>query len=382
MTDELDADAARTRLARVLHSDDDIETKIEAALDLGRRYLGVDNGYLARIDTETDYFHAPVTTDPPDGKYPPGATFDLQRTFCRHTIREDESVRFHDAASGGYADDDAHEATDVACYHGTPIRVDGAAFGTVCFISSTPRDEPFSDEETLVAEFVARTIERLLERRRFRAEIDRLDEFASVVSHDLRNPLNVAQARVEFAAERPEEAAEHLDTAANALDRIEALIDSSLTVARQGGEVADPDRVSLARMAEGGWSTVATADATLAVTDDCEFMADRDRLRHVFENLYRNAVEHAGPDVTVTVGSLDDGFYVADDGPGIPADERGAVFEAGYSDGSDHGGQGFGLAIVESVVDAHDWSVSVTDAPADEGGGTRFEFHDVVVRDD
>jgi signal transduction histidine kinase len=72
------------------------------------------------------------------------------------------------------------------------------------------------------------------------------------------------------------------------------------------------------------------------VETDRAIEADRARLKQLLENLIRNGVEYAGPDVTIEVGDLDDGFYVADDGPGIPPDERGDVFEAGYS--SNQGG--------------------------------------------
>ena len=92
------------------------------------------------------------------------------------------------------------------------------------------------------------------------------------------------------------------------------------------------------------------------------------RLEQLLENLFRNAVDHAGEDVTVTVGDLDDEFYVADDGPGISDDERDRVFEDGYSTVEE--GAGLGLAIVAGIAEAHGWSVTVTES---EDGGARFE---------
>jgi signal transduction histidine kinase len=89
----------------------------------------------------------------------------------------------------------------------------------------------------------------------------------------------------------------------------------------------------------------------------------------LFENLFRNAVNHGGGEVTVTIGEIADGFYVADDGAGIPDDERDDIFEAGYSTAD--GGTGFGLAIVKEVVEAHGWEIRVTDS---EMGGARFEI--------
>lgn len=102
--------------------------------------------------------------------------------------------------------------------------------------------------------------------------------------------------------------------------------------------------------------------------------ADESRLRQVFENLIRNSIEHGGGDVTVRVGELADGFYVEDDGPGIPSGERERIFEAGHSTGEDS--TGFGLSIVKEIVEAHGWQISATEGAA---GGARFEITGVEI---
>ena len=203
---------------------------------------------------------------------------------------------------------------------------------------------------------------------------ERLEEFASIVSHDLRNPLSVARGRLDLAREECD--SEHLANVARAHERMETLIDDLLTLARDGESVEETERVALGDLARECWEGVETADATLRVDADRAVRADRSRLRQVLENLVRNAVEHAGADVTVAVGDVDGGFYVADDGPGIPESEREAVFEAGYS--TNDGGTGFGLEIVEAVATAHGWDVRVTES-AD--GGARFEFTGVDAPD-
>ncbi|MCF2166445.1 MULTISPECIES: ATP-binding protein [Halobacterium] len=218
--------------------------------------------------------------------------------------------------------------------------------------------------------------ERELERQN-----ERLEEFASIVSHDLRSPLNVARGRVELAEETG--ASEHFDRATQALDRMGTLIEDVLALARHGNSLDDTTAVALAEAATDAWQTVATTAATIEVADPPTVQADPTRLRSLLENLFRNAVEHGRPDageppvdgapITVTVGALPDadgpGFYVADDGVGVPPDRRDVVFESGttFSDT----GTGFGLAIVENVADAHGWRVTLTDS-AD--GGARFEF--------
>jgi PAS domain S-box-containing protein len=203
-------------------------------------------------------------------------------------------------------------------------------------------------------------------------ERDRLDEFASVVSHDLRNPLNVAQGRIDLAQEECD--TEHLDAAARGVDRSLDLIDDMLELARAGQAVSETEPVEVADLADVCWDTVETADAEIRVDLNSTIQADRSRLRQLLENLFRNAIEHGREDVTVRIGSLPEGFYVEDDGPEIPHDEREKVWESGYSESDD--GTGFGLAIVKQIVEAHGWDIRITDGSE---GGARFEITRVEV---
>jgi len=195
---------------------------------------------------------------------------------------------------------------------------------------------------------------------------ERLEEFASVVSHDLRNPLNVAEGQVELA--RQDCDSDHLVAVQEACERMGRLIEDLLVIARDGQAGTDPEPVALADLLDRCWANSPTDDATLSADVTGTIRADRGRLQQLFENLIRNAVEHGGDGVTVRVGDTAEGFYVADDGPGIPPAERERVFEMGYSD--DAGGTGFGLSIVEQVAEAHGWTVSVGESDA---GGARFD---------
>lgn len=238
-------------------------------------------------------------------------------------------------------------------YRLTPLRIDGKIEGVV----------GVSHEITALKER-----ERALEKQN-----ERLDQFASFVAHDLRNPLNVATGRLTLARDDCE--SDHLAALGEALDRMEALIEDLLAFAREGHPVATTDTVALGPLAEDCWRRIPSGQATLAVETDLTIQADEDRLGHLLRNLLDNAVTHAGSDLTVRIGDCDGGFYVADDGPGIPPDDRETVFEAGYS--TEESGTGFGLAIVAEIADAHGWDVAVT---ASEAGGTRFEITDVDVR--
>ncbi|WP_418281316.1 PAS domain S-box protein [Halorubrum sp. DTA98] len=214
--------------------------------------------------------------------------------------------------------------------------------------------------------------ERRERERKLHRQNERLTEFASVVSHDLRNPLSVAIGNVEI--ERENRESDRLDAAARALERMDTLIDDLLELAREGNTVSDPGTVDLREVVDRCWHNVDTRNAELVVEIDRSLRADRSRLQQLLENLFRNAVEHGGSEPTITVGELADarGFYVADDGPGIDDDVRERVFESGYSGAID--GTGFGLTIVEQVASAHDWTVRVTDGC---GGGARFEIAEI-----
>ncbi|SEW25791.1 sensor histidine kinase [Halobacterium jilantaiense] len=212
----------------------------------------------------------------------------------------------------------------------------------------------------------------------------RLAEFASVASHDLRNPLNVARGHLQLGRESGDE--QHFQEVDGALDRMEDIIDDLLTLAREGETAPDAEPVSLAAAAHTAWEFVAASDvdATLDVEEDTTVTANETALIRLLENLFRNAVEHGsnpevettgeppddgGSGVTVRIGATADGFYVSDDGPGVPDTDRETVFESGYTTSAD--GTGFGLSIVAEIADNHGWTVDLVD---DDAGGARFEF--------
>ncbi|MEF8907745.1 MAG: HAMP domain-containing sensor histidine kinase [Haloarculaceae archaeon] len=199
-----------------------------------------------------------------------------------------------------------------------------------------------------------------------RRQNERLDSFAGVVAHDLRNPLNVAQGYLELIQDDVDR--EELALVESALGRMETLIDDLLTLAQEGESISETESVSLREAAAAAWESTRTPDADLTVDGDVTLAADEARLQQLLENLFGNAVDHACEAVSIRVGPLADGFSVADDGPGIPEERREDIFAPGHSTTDD--GTGFGLAIVREIAEAHGWDVRVTGA---EGGGARFE---------
>jgi signal transduction histidine kinase len=221
--------------------------------------------------------------------------------------------------------------------------------------------------------------ERYRREKRLRQQNEQLEEFASVVSHDLRNPLNVISARTQLARETGDD--EHFEALDSATARMDQLIDDLLQLARQGQTVDETKQVDLRGVAEDAWELVESPEASLEVEGEMAVEADRDRLQQALENLFRNATDHVGEDVALKLEPLDDGFAVEDDGPGIPVEEQDQVFEYGHTTEED--GTGFGLAIIREIVEAHGWEIrvmngdmaaSTRDGDGTEYGGARFEI--------
>jgi signal transduction histidine kinase len=368
----------------------DLDAKVEAILDVGREYLDLPNGFLTRIENGMQVVETAVATHP---GLQPGESCPLDEAYCKRTVELDQLLAVVNAADEGWSDDPAYDRFELGTYIGGRVTVDDELHGTLCFADVETRDRRFTDTQRTFVELLTRWVSYELERRQAEAQLqrerDRLDEFAGIVSHDLRTPLATANSRAQLLAEEVE--SDHVRPMIRSLDRMADLLDDLLALARAGKLVEETIRVSLQSVTETAWRTV-DADGSLAVRcGDVQVRASESRLQQLFENLFRNSVEHGstspGPDggehpetgdatVTVTVGLLDDrrGFYVADDGPGIPAAERDRVFEAGYT--TTEAGTGFGLNIVEQIATAHDWTVRVTES---DSGGARFEFSGVAL---
>lgn len=199
---------------------------------------------------------------------------------------------------------------------------------------------------------------------------ERLSEFASIVSHDLRSPLNVAEAHLELARDTSDTA--HLDGISDAHKRMETLIEDLLVLAQSGEVVGEPEIVDLREISRLCWNAVDTQEASLNIATDIQLSADRTRLQQLLENLFRNAIEHGGTDVNVVVGELETGFFVEDSGSGIPTADRDQIYDAGTS--SIPGGTGLGLTIVKRIAEAHGWTIQIAES---NEGGARLEFSGV-----
>jgi signal transduction histidine kinase len=352
----------------------DLEEKVDQLIELGRDYLDMPYGFLTRIKEGRQHIRQAAGMH---RLLQPGASCPLSESYCRKTIQKETLLAVQNAPDEGWMEDAAYEKFDLGSYVGSQVIVDGDLYGTFCFAATEPRDRPFSERERTFVELLTLWANYELEQRqaeeRLRRQNERLDNFASVVTHDLRNPLNVAKGRLGLA--REEQDSDHLGAVDRSLDRMDEIIEDVLTLT-WGQQTIDEDDLgpcSLGEVGQACWDQVASEKATLQVEDPPRIRAEDRRIRRLLENLFRNAVEHGGEDISVRVGRLENGFFVEDTGPGIPAEKRDQVLEAGFT--SSEEGTGLGLSIVTTVAETHGWDVDVTESAE---GGARFEFTSVI----
>ncbi|WP_049969548.1 GAF domain-containing sensor histidine kinase [Haladaptatus cibarius] len=377
---------SRERYATILRSiyrviankDKTFERKVEELLRIGRNTLGTEYGALSYIEDDDYIFE--IVHDP-DGETKPGDVVPLEETNCERAIDTERTLVLADIEA------EAPELTTragvtemgVQCYIGTPVMVHGEVYGTFCFYDRDVREEQFSEWDITLVDLMGKWISYELEREQREARLtrqrNRLDDFANVVAHDLRNPINVAQAYIEFARNEPENKEEHLEGIETALDRMVVLIDDVLALARIERQEIDSEPVNLRDVITDAWETAATDSMSLSIEETLvPVVGSHSHLQQAFENLIRNTGDHVDSAATIRIGLLDDerGFYFEDDGPGIPPEKFEQVFQTGFSTGDN--GTGFGLSIVKEIVEAHGWSITVTEGKT---GGARFEIDSV-----
>jgi len=143
------------------------DTAVEAALKAGMERLGVEIGFLTRIEDGIQYIEQAVGAH---AAIQPGKQCPLEKAYCRRTVRLDGLLSVQDASTSPEVSDQAYEAFGLRSYIGCKIVVDDEVYGTICFADSTSRDHPCSEAEELFVELVARLTGRAIERRAYERE--------------------------------------------------------------------------------------------------------------------------------------------------------------------------------------------------------------------
>jgi len=263
------------------------------------------------------------------------------------------------------------EATDVDgkqfdSFVGVPLQTDGTSYGALNLYLGVA-DPGHEEVLASVGRAIGRRLRAVETDEQLTRERRRLESLRSLVSRDLGNPLNIASGRVELA--RIDEDPSHLDSVEAALEEMDQLMERGVKLAEVGQPLEETETVSLARLAADSWDDVGQERGEL-VTEDFQFVGERERVRMLLNELVRNAFVYSNGPVTVEVGPLPDveGFYVADDGPGIPDDDREYVVDTGYTTHPDR--EGLGLSVVTEIAGAHGWDIALEPS---NSGGTRVE---------
>jgi len=210
-----------------------------------------------------------------------------------------------------------------------------------------------------------------------------LEQFAEVVSHDLRNPLVSVVGYLQMLAEGSTgdligETKDFVERALRAAESMGSLIDDLLSYALAGKAVGTIQATDAGQAVERAVSNlhgdIEAANARVRTGDLPVVRADSSQLTRLFQNLIGNSVKYrcAERALEVDIGAerRDDHwlFSVTDNGAGVVSDEAGSVFTMFYRGSSSEGrpGTGIGLAICKKVIEAHGGRIWAE--PRDDGG--------------
>lgn len=357
------------------------EKSLEKVIEVNEKMSGASSKeelLKIAIDAVSDIFRLPLAAAferDGDKLLPVSANFDFKQIFGGEIVLDlDNSVAGTVFESGQSKLIEDMEGTE-AFNPDTPIEAEVIIplgdYGVL--ISGSREKREFDKADQYIADWFGSSVEASINRvererkiserdERLEKKDEQIDQFVEMLSHDLRNPLNIAQGYLDMI-----EGSEESEQVDKALERMEEIIETMLNMAQHTGEIGR-ENVSLIEVAKEAWKYDYLDEAELVVEDDVELMANRDQLKHLLENLFSNSVKYAGNEVEVTVGSSENGFYVEDNGPGIPQEDRNKVFEFGYSSGDS---TGMGLAIVDRIAGFQGWEIEISES---DSGGARFDF--------
>lgn len=364
-----DPDRARSELYAVMNSSATFEEKAERALKIGTAFLEVGNGHLTTVDIQTNYWRAIASTDPADGTFPSGLTLDLSTTYCRRTIEQQESIALHDAGNQGWETDPAFKVHGLPTYHGTAISLDNDddVFGTVCFVSESPREQPFSETETMFAELITRMLEFELVRDSQQWELDRRaalnDVFHRLLRHNLRNDMTVIRGHVVNLRKHLKNGADQVDVILSKTDSLVALSEKVRTL--ESRVTFSPwQEVNLIEELGRTIDEIETEypEATIRIDGPREVIVDvMPGFGLAVRELVENGAKHGGekPTISVSVEIIPNGVIVnvTDDGPGLP-DQEEIVLSEGKETQLVHG-SGIGIWLDYWIVTSHGGAIDV-----------------------
>lgn len=222
----------------------------------------------------------------------------------------------------------------------------------------------------------------------FNGMLDRLEQafaaqrvFVDDAGHELRTPITIVRGHLELMGDDPADREETIRLVTDELDRMSRIVEDLLLLAKaERPDFVRPEPVQLAELTADVFVKVRTLGEREWLLDgvaDREAPVDPQRITQAMVQLAQNAVQHTVPGQRIRIGSQAHGdrieLYVADNGPGIPPQDAGVIFErfrrGTARRGARTSGAGLGLAIVKAIAEGHHGRVELRRT---DGGGATF----------
>lgn len=359
------------------------EPDLQGLVELAATVCGVSTAVINIIDDRAQHQVAAVGVQ--------AASCSIEDSMCAAVLVDPRRVVVPDAREDPRFRDNAFVTGVIAAvrfYASSPlITPSGVAIGTLCVFDDEVGE--LSDASARALDLLAHQVIDVLELRRLGRDLaesnSQLEQFATQVSHDLRNPLTALSGFLELAADSPEmidapRAARSLARAESAASRMTSMVTDLLDFARMGGARPHFTSVDVGEVVdevlEDLDGAVVDAGAEIVVEASTVVRADDTLLRVLLQNLIANAVKFtvaAGrtPRVFVTVQEMPDGWrlLVDDNGEAVDPTLRDRMFEPmqrGHD--AEVQGLGIGLATCRRIAHAHGGHIGLDESPA---GGTR-----------
>lgn len=372
---------ARSELYALLHRSVSPKQAIDRVVEIGTEYLDIDHGHITNIDEAEDRWEVIGSTDPPEGPYPAGLTAQLSDSYCRRTTKQSTPLALHDAGNQGWAEDHAYQKHQLETYLGIRIEVFDELYGTICFVESDVREDPFSVAEQVFIELAGQILQKTLEQTHHERDLANRDRLISVLNrvlrHNLRNDLNVVRGYAQMLKEQGSgDEAQVASVIDSKTTGVLSLADKSRELERLTRSVPVPRPLDIVPLVT---ETVAdtrkeypTVEVSCTTPDEAMAFA-APQLATAVTELLTNAAEHAGTDprVAILVQCRDEHTTIAveDNGPGLPSHERRILI--GESETALEHGSGLGLSLVYWVLTNLDGEIAVTASSS----GTVVEVH-------
>lgn len=368
--DSINAETIRDIHALFDSNYESFDQKMNEVLEYGHKNLEISAGFIAQT---TDTRLKTIYTY---GEWFPESMHDcpIDESYCQHTINSDVAFTVTGEEHQQYSDLIASKA-GIHSYIGSKIYVDNEVYGTVCFFDGD-KDITFTESDRVLVEFLARfigqDIQTQLDKQELAQQRDQFKNFASFVSHDLKNPLNCALGYLDLIEDSDEVQEEYRENIEGSLEKMESIISDMELLADTMGEIDDVEEISLYEFFNNYKESEGFEGGHMDVKENLDgksILSNEGLFRRAVSNIITNAIDHNSSTINITIGSTNNGFFIEDDGKGIPQENKENIFEKGYTSTSDS--TGYGLFIVKRICYVHGWDISVTDSAS---GGARFVF--------